>query len=157
MDKPLDETLSADLATLVNSKAKTPFDNAYRAALKTSGSLYVQGFLVVTGQPSQPLEHGWIELDDRIADPTFPYLQRQVQNLFYFPAQRLTVKQLKQTIEESQEDYPEDDPLPIYGAAPYEYYGDKMLGGKEYQTAYDAAAAKCRELNQPQRRSPEQN
>jgi hypothetical protein len=133
----------------VNSKARTPFENAYRAALNTSGSLYVQGFLAVTGQPRQPIEHSWIELEDRIVDPTFPYLQRQADALFYFPAQRLTVKQLKKTIEDSQEDYPEDDPLPIYGAAPYEYYGDKMLGGKEYQTAYEAAAAKCRELNRP--------
>ena len=50
-------------------------------------------------------------------------------------------------IEEAQEDYPEDDPLPIYGEMPYEYYGDSMLGGQDYQTAYQAANEKCKELN----------
>lgn len=58
------------------------------------------------------------------------------------------MKQLKDAIEEAKEDYPEDNPLPIYGSAPYEYYGDVMLGGKEYLEAYQAAEAKCRELNQ---------
>ena len=52
-------------------------------------------------------------------------------------------------VEEAKEDYPEDPPLPIYGSMPYEYYGDVMLGGKEYQQAFDAAQAKCRELNRP--------
>jgi len=28
-----------------------------------------------------------------------------------------------------------------------------MLGGKEYLTAYEAAVAKCKELNQPQFRN----
>jgi hypothetical protein len=49
----------------------------------------------------------------------------------------------------SQEDYPDDPPLPVYGDAPYEYYGDVMLGGKDYQTAYAQALAKCKELNRP--------
>jgi hypothetical protein len=50
-------------------------------------------------------------------------------------------------VEESKEDYQEDDPLPIYGEAPYDYYGDVMLGGIEYLTAYQAAQAKCQEIN----------
>jgi hypothetical protein len=58
------------------------------------------------------------------------------------------VKQLKAAVEEAIEDYPEDPPLPVYGAAPYEYYGDKMLGGRDYQAAYEEALAKCRELKQ---------
>jgi hypothetical protein len=37
---------------------------------------------------------------------------------------------------------------PIYGTSPYEYYGDVMLGGKEYVAAYEIAEAKCKELNQ---------
>jgi hypothetical protein len=147
MDKPLDEALSREIAERISSKAKAPFDNAFKAALKTPGATYVQGFLATTGKPYEPIEHGWIELDDRIIDPSLPYLNREPQTLHYFPAQRLTVKQLKAAIEEAKEDYPEDDPLPIYGAAPYEYYGDKMLGGKEYQAAFETAAAKCQELN----------
>ncbi|MEA5507137.1 hypothetical protein VB735_29395 [Halotia wernerae UHCC 0503] len=154
MNKALDETLSIEVAESIKSKANQPFNNAYRAALATGGAKYVQGFLAVAEKPYQPIEHSWIELDDisnndkvvRIIDPTLPHLHKTPQALWYFAAQSLSVKQLKAVIEESQEDYPEDDPLPIYGSTPYEYYGDVMLGGQEYLTAYQAAEAKCREF-----------
>ncbi|MBW4645565.1 MAG: hypothetical protein KME23_21695 [Goleter apudmare HA4340-LM2] len=148
MNKPLDETLSIEISERIKSKASTPFDNAYKAALATEGAVYVQGFLVFAGQPYQPIEHSWIELGDSIIDPTLPYLQKNPQQLWYFAAQRLTVKQLKAIIEESQEDYPEDDPLPIYGEPPYEYYGDVILGGNDYLEVYKAAEAKSREINE---------
>ena len=148
MNKPLDAEQSIELATRLKSKAKTPFDNAYRAALATTEAKYVQGFLAMAGQPHKPLEHSWIELSDRIVDPTLPHFNRSAEALHYFPAHRLTVKQLKAAIEEAKEDYPDDDPLPIYGASPYEYYGDLMLGGKDYLAAYNAAATKCQELKQ---------
>lgn len=148
MNKPLDEALSVDVAQRVKSKPKTQFQNAYRAALATQGAIYVQGFLAFAGKPYKPIEHGWIELENSIVDPTLPYLNKNAQEIWYFPAQRLTVKELKAIIEESKEDYPEDDPLPIYGDPPYEYYGNVMLGDKSYQEAYQAAEAKCRELNQ---------
>lgn len=148
MNKPLDEALSVDVAQRVKSKAKTQFQNAYRAALATQGAVYVQGFLAFAGKPYKPIEHGWIELENSIVDPTLPYLNKNAQEIWYFPAQTLTVKELKAIIEESKEDYPEDDPLPIYGDPPYEYYGNVMLGDKSYQEAYQAAEAKCRELNQ---------
>jgi hypothetical protein len=152
MNKLLDETLSIKIAEGINSRASTPFDNAYKAALATEGAIYIQGFLVVAGKPYRPIEHSWIEIGDasvvRIVDPTLPHLNKNSQEFWYFPAQRLTVKKLKAVIEESKEDYPEDDPLPIYGDAPYEYYGDVMLGGQDYLAAYQAAEAKCREINQ---------
>ena len=148
MNKPLDVEQSIELAARLKSKAKAPFDNAYRAALASAGAIYVQGFLAVVGQPHKPLEHGWIELSDRLIDPTLPHLKRSAETLYYFPAQRLTVKKLKAAIEEAKEDYPDDDPLPIYGASPYEYYGDLMLGGKDYLDAYNAALAKVQELKQ---------
>ncbi|MBW4557652.1 MAG: hypothetical protein KME59_17295 [Trichormus sp. ATA11-4-KO1] len=158
MNKALDETLSIEIAQSIRSKANKPFDNAYRAVLTTEKAKYVQGFLAVAEKPYQPIEHGWMELKDgldqysiiRIVDPTLPHLHKSPQELWYFAAQSLNVKQLKAIIEESQEDYPEDDPLPVYGDAPYEYYGDVMLGGKEYLQAYQAAEAKCRELQASQ-------
>ncbi len=154
MTKPLDEAQSKEVAEQIKSKSRQPFDNAYRAALATQGSRYVQGFLVMTRKPRQPIEHGWIETDDRIIDPNLPHLNSKAEDLTYFPAQALTVKQLKAAVEEAKEDYPEDDPLPIYGSSPYEYYGDVMLGGKEYQAAYEAAADHCRSLT---RRDAENN
>ncbi|MBW4606993.1 MAG: hypothetical protein KME22_07135 [Hassallia sp. WJT32-NPBG1] len=157
MDKALDETLSIKIAQSIKSKAKTPFDNAYKAALATEGATYVQGFLVIGRKSYKPIEHAWIELTDvsgndsvvRIIDPTLPHLNKNDQEFCYFAAQTLSVKKLKAIIEESKEDYPEDEPLPIYGAAPYEYYGNVMLGGKDYLDAYQAAEAKCQQLNRP--------
>jgi hypothetical protein len=162
MNNLLDETLSIKIAERINSKASTPFDNAYKAALLTQGARYIQGFLVFAGKPYRPIEHSWIELDDTsdndslvcIIDPTLPHLNKKPEELWYFAAQRLTVKKLKAIIEESKEDYPEDNPLPIYGDAPYEYYGDVMLGGQDYLAAYQAAEAKCKEINEL---NPERN
>jgi hypothetical protein len=148
MNKALDEKLSLEISKKIKSKANKPFDNAYKAALATEGATYVQGFLVFAGKPYRPVEHSWIELGESIVDPNFPQLQKTSQELWYFPAQSLSVKKLKAIIEESKEDYPEDDPLPIYGTAPYEYYGDVMLGGKEYLAAYQAAEVKCKELKE---------
>ncbi|MBD2436491.1 hypothetical protein [Nostoc sp. FACHB-110] len=148
MNKALDEKLSLKIAQNIKSKSNKPFDNAYKAALATEGAFYVQGFLVFAGKPYRPIEHGWIELDNVIIDPSFPQLHKTPEEIWYFPAQSLSVKKLKAIIEESKEDYPEDDPLPIYGSAPYEYYGDVMLGGKEYLAAYQAAEAKCKELKE---------
>ena len=156
MNKILDEELSLEVSDRIKSKAKKPFDNAYKAVLSTEGAIYVQGFVVKRQKPYHPIESAWLELTDtsgeeaviRIIDPNFKYLTKSTKDVWYFPAQSLTVKQLKAIIEESQEDYPEDDPLPIYGDTPYEYYGDVMLGGKEYSDAYQKAVDKCQELSQ---------
>ncbi len=147
MSKSLNIDLSTEIAARIGSKANKCFDNAYQAAILDDNYLYVQGFLVIGVEPYSVIEYGWIELENQIIDPTFVFLNQDAQYLYYFPAQSLKVKQLKAIIEESKEDYPEDDPLPIYGNAPYEYYGEIMLGGKEYLAAYRAAEAKCIELS----------
>lgn len=152
MTELLDEALSLEIASRIKIDPKNCFDNACKAALAIAGATYVQGFLAVTGTPYKPIEYSWIELGDRIVDPTFPHLDKSAGDIHYFPAQRLSVKQLKAILEESKEDYPEDDPLPVYGKQPYEYYGDLMLGGSDYQNAYNLALAKCQELNQPKRK-----
>lgn len=149
MTKSLDTEASIELAQRIKSKAKDPFHNAYKAAVLTPTAKYVQGFLVFAGKPYKPIEHGWLELEDRIIDPTFPHLHKNAEELYYFPAQSLSNKQLKAAVEEAEEDYPDDDALPVYGKAPYEYYGDIMLGGIDYKNAYEAAQAKSRELNSP--------
>ena len=153
MSKTLDEALSLEVAKQISSKSKAAFDNAYKAALSVKGAIYVQGFLAVAGNPCRLVEHAWIEVDDRIVDPTLPHL-KSIKDLHYFAAQCLTVKQLKAAVEEAKEDYPEDNPLPIYGAMPYEYYGDIRVGGKDYVEADKAAEEKCSVLNQ---RMAEQN
>lgn len=151
MSKPLDPTLSVEIAERIKSKPADCFNNAYQAALLTEGAIYVQGFLAVAGV-SVPIEYSWIELEDCLGDPTLPHLNSN-QELYYFPAQRLTIKQLKAAVEEAQEDYPDDPPLPVYGAPPHIYYGNLMMGGQDYEAAYQQAEAKCREL-QPKSSDP---
>jgi hypothetical protein len=155
MVKTLDEAQSREIAKAANSRSPTggqrptsaPFDNAYAGIVLVADAVYVQGFVAFPGAPFAPIEHAWLEVGETIVDPSFPGLKKKAEDLHYFPAQSLTLKQLKQAIEVAQEDYPEDDPLPIYGTVPYDYYGDLMLGGADYTTAFEAAKVKCRELN----------
>lgn len=149
MSKPVEENLSREIAQQIKSKAKNNFDNAYKAVLLHTNALYVQGFLVGVGNPHKPIEHSWLEFEEYLVDPTLPHFNTSATELHYFPAQRLSVEQVKAAVEEALEDYPEDPPLPIYEESPYEYYGDQMLGGQNYQAAYQAALEKCQELNQP--------
>jgi hypothetical protein len=142
----LDAASSLELAQRLQSKANSSFDNAYRAALATEGATYVQGFLVMVGR-AEPIEHAWIELNGHILDPSLPHLHRQPEQLSYFPAQRLSVAQLTAAVEEAKEDYPEDPPLPVYGTAPYAYYGDVMLGGQDYLDAFEAAQTHSQPAN----------
>jgi hypothetical protein len=146
MPPTLNEALSLTMSQQIKSKAGAPFDNAHRAVLTLTGATYVQGFVVVNNGQDEPIEHAWIELGEDIIDPTLPHIHKTRQDIYYFPAQSLDIKTLKAAIQEAQEDYPDDPPLPIYGAPPYEYYGDVMLGGKDYVNAYQAAALKSKEL-----------
>ena len=110
MEVRIDEALSREVAQKVKSKSRKPFDNAYRAALAVKGATYVQGFLVAGGGRCKLVEHSWIEVGDRaadapdvpeapeapdtpgvvIVDPNLPYLNASTENLYYFPAHRLT-------------------------------------------------------------------
>lgn len=147
MNKLLDASLSIQVGKSLKKLAKNAFENAYKAALLHPSSTYIQGFLVVGGESLPPIEHSWIELDNNVIDPSFTLLDKKAEELYYFPAHCLTVKQLIAAVEEAKEDYPEDNPLPVYGKMPYEYYGEVMLGGKDYQVAYQAALAFSQEIN----------
>ncbi|NJK59779.1 MAG: hypothetical protein HC918_05360 [Oscillatoriales cyanobacterium SM2_1_8] len=118
------------------------FERAWRTAeqLQTTGTAYyVQGF--VAGSRSQPQEHAWVEQADRRIDPNLPHLPGDPAQFGYFVGRRFTVPQVRAAIASAQEDYPEDDALPIYDPAPYAYYGDRFLGGVAYQQAWAAAIA----------------
>jgi hypothetical protein len=138
--KPLDLELSKQITKQIKAIPKQIFENTYKAALKVENALYTQGFLAIAGN-AKPQEYSWLELPDSVIDVNLP--KNNLVERFYFPAQHLSLDRLKIAIAEAKEDYPEDDPLPIYGNEPYEYYGEVLLGGKEYQTAYAAAMEKC--------------
>ena len=146
MPPTLNELLSLELSEQIKSKAGAPFENTHRAVLTLTGATYVQGFLVLNDGQYEPVEHAWIELGEDIIDPILPHIKKAQKDIYYFPAQSLSIKALKAFVEKAREDYPEDPPLPIYGAPSYEYYGDAMLGGKDYVNAYQAAELKSKEL-----------
>ncbi|HAN46257.1 MAG TPA: hypothetical protein DCQ32_06850 [Cyanobacteria bacterium UBA8156] len=138
---PLDILQSQQLASQLPGNPKlSVFERAWRTVAQwpaTDAVYYVQGFL--TGARPQPQEHAWVELSDRRLDPSLP--PGNPQKFGYFTCRRFTVAQVKAAIAEAQEDYPEDEALPIYDPAPYAYYGDLFLGGVAYQQAWDAAIA----------------
>lgn len=146
MDKILDVELSTEIITRIKSKSKDSFDKAYKAALLIEGAIYVQGFLVINAKPYKPIEHSWVEIDERIVDPSFSSFNKNAEELFYFRAQQLDVEELKASVEEALEDYPGDEPLPVFPPLPHEYYGNKMMGGKDYTEAYQKAEDKSKEL-----------
>ncbi|MGF1515574.1 MAG: hypothetical protein ACFB5Z_18000 [Elainellaceae cyanobacterium] len=154
MNKPVDDARSTQVASAIKSKARQPFQNAYQALQHVEQGSYVQGFLVISGSPFNPHEHAWIETDDAIVEPSLPHLGQPAAALCYFAAQTLSASKLASAIEVAKEDYPEDDPLPVYGNMPYAYYGDVMLGGEDYQQAYLKAQALSQTLAQ---RQSEQN
>lgn len=146
MSKVLNIELSQEVVKQIKPPTRNCFERAYQATLLTPNSHYIQGFLVLAHQPYVPIEYSWLEVEEEIVDPNPRHLTDAETQPDYFPAQSLSEKELKVAVEEAVEDYPDDEPLPVYGQMPYEYYGEVMLGGKAYQTAYEEALAKCREL-----------
>ena len=146
--KPVDEVRSHQVAERISSQVHQLFANAQQALQQFEQGYYVQGFLVISGNPYNPHEHAWVELGEAIIDPSLPHLGQTVAGLHYFPAQGLSRAELKAAMEAAREDYPEDDPLPVYGSAPYAYYGNVMLGGQDYLQAHRQAEAFSRLLAQ---------
>jgi hypothetical protein len=79
-----DKSESARIKRLVRSKPKQCYVNAARVVLHSpdyAGADYVEG-LAVIGK-AMVIEHGWIERDSVIIDPTLPH-----DDLDYFPGLR---------------------------------------------------------------------
>lgn len=82
--KTKDKNESARIKRLVRSKPKQCYVNAARVVLhipEYANADYVEGMAVLGG--NLPIEHGWIEKDDVIIDPTLPH-----DDLDYFPGLR---------------------------------------------------------------------
>lgn len=89
--KPLDETLSAQLAKTIRAQKKQCWRNAWRAmqAMPHRDNLrYVEGWIISDGD-GLLIEHGWLETDTAIIDPTL-YRQppaRYFAGLVFTPAE----------------------------------------------------------------------
>ena len=98
--KQLNLQLSQQAAKHVNAVPKACWQNAYRALLQVpalSSGCYVEGWIVDVNLPI-PIEHGWVELDGQIIDPT-PVMWRDTHA--YFPGLRFTKTEVLQTVSDA--------------------------------------------------------
>jgi hypothetical protein len=106
--KTKDKTESARVRRFVRAKPKQCYLNAFRAIQQVAGYAhadYVEG-LAVMGKVLV-IEHGWIERDDIIVDPTLPQ-----DDLNYFPGLRFTGQRgLAEAIQIPGADYSNDLPF----------------------------------------------
>lgn len=90
----LDWPLSAALCQRAKAQLKDCYRNAIRAAGYTAPAgrplFYVEGF---TDAGIMPVEHGWLELDGQIVDPTLPLWASEAPPRYYFAAYKWTIKQ----------------------------------------------------------------
>ena len=93
----VDRALSEQAARRIEAQVSECYSNAYRALLtlpELAGGQYVEGYAVCDGLV---LEHGWIELDGRIVDPTL----HGRGDVAYFAGPRFTQRQAWKAIEDT--------------------------------------------------------
>lgn len=91
---------SLELAEFINAQSKECYYNAivglvgWARGAPDTDKFYVEG--VALDPLGIPMEHGWIQLSNRILDPTWARLmsEGQMQAVRYFPAIRYTVQDI---------------------------------------------------------------
>lgn len=120
--KALDIKLSEQLAEKIKAKSAECWRNAYNALIESPGAYYVEGWAF----GGIAFEHGWIETDNSIIDPT---LYKDPPR-GYFPANRYTLAQLLPLIEKS------GNTLPVIWSFHDESHLDEM---NRYKHAFERA------------------
>ena len=112
----VDKELSRRAALEVGAEAQQCYANAWRALRdlpELAGALYVEGYAVDRMHDVHAslgvIEHGWIELDGRIVDPT---LHDDREPLAYYPGLRFTLGELHTAMHTIPKTTNED--LPIF-------------------------------------------
>lgn len=102
---PVDAKLSAEVKRIVNAQDKDCYRNA-ALGLSVLGpdARYVEGY-AVADDIGLVTEHGWLELNGKVIDPT-PVYHEKGRQVRYWPAKRYTLQQLLHTLGK-------DDGLPI--------------------------------------------
>jgi len=107
--KEKDVAESIEAGRLIRAKAKQCYKNAWlliQAIPEYANADYVEGIAIVLG--GLPIEHGWVERNDVIVDPTLPS-----KNMTYFPGLRFKGQRGLGEAMTIEKDYGEDD-LPIF-------------------------------------------
>jgi len=104
--------LSIQVKRLIKSVPKQCYKNAFMAINRIdllAGALYVEGWGVTEGIHSLAIEHGWIELNNKIIDPTIPG-----EILEYYPVKKYTRDEMRAAYQKNNE-------LPFMWAAKNNY------------------------------------
>ena len=91
----------------VRTKWGQSFNNAFKALGRLPGAVYVEGY-ALSGSPLKQVEHGWVEYEGQIIDPTFP---KGVAR--YEPGLRFTGKELHEAMDTISKNLHTAD-LPIF-------------------------------------------
>lgn len=83
---------SRRLAGVVGAKKKDCWRNAALAAITTSGT-YVEGH--ATMPQGVAFEHGWVELDGKILDPTLALFGEWPEGYNYFPGRKYSAEEVE--------------------------------------------------------------
>ena len=125
----LDKTLSDRIADSIDVDPRDCWHNAWLAlvCLQLHSALYVEGWVVAD---SLLIEHAWIEVGNRIVDPTL-YRRKTT----YFPGMRLDRRTARRVLARCTETMPA-------GCFPIVWrYGWRGTGCPDYVAAYRAALA----------------
>jgi hypothetical protein len=87
----INRKLSEELCDLVGAQNKDCFKNSVLASMATPGSFYVEGWAITSF--GLVVEHGWVEKDGEVIDPTPVYVQN-LDNTKYFPGVKYTSKEI---------------------------------------------------------------
>jgi hypothetical protein len=122
----LNLALSKRAAKTIKAIPKACWQNAYRSLMELpelSRGYYIEGWMVDVNLPI-PIEHGWVELDGQIIDPT-PVMWKATHA--YFSGLRFTKEEVLQTVRDATE-------LPIASR-----YGVEGIKNPTYRNAWKKA------------------
>jgi len=113
---------SQDMAAKIKAREKECWANAFRALDEIPDAIYIEGWAL--GPDGLMFEHGWLELDGVIIDPT---LNDPTYPISYYPGIRFTRAEIREAMSKAKED------LPIY------WFMIKTGGHPDYKAAFDQA------------------
>lgn len=104
MNQEIDYQLSQQAAELIQAKSKECWRNAILAQQHYPDAIYVEGCIVWNGLV---IEHGWLELENRIVEPTLARrLNMDLEPPQYFAGVRYTVEEALDALGEANGELP---------------------------------------------------
>ena len=81
---------SRELAAQVDAQKKDCYRNSVLAMQLVEGSMYVEGYVILTDLVPIPIEHGWLESGGEVIDPTLALFDNDFSQYTYIPGKYYT-------------------------------------------------------------------